>query len=84
MDLSKNKGIKDYTVLLTVIKQQVKRSQLKAVISANSQMLYILVYRKQYINNATGTGMGNKGDRPISKRFEKRISRAKRFFQQKI
>ncbi|MDR2955113.1 MAG: DUF1016 N-terminal domain-containing protein [Prevotella sp.] len=44
MELSQNKGIKDYTVLLAEIKQQVKQSQLKAVISANSQMLYMYWY----------------------------------------
>lgn len=44
MELSQNKGIKDYAVLLAEIKQQVKQSQLKAVISANSQMLYMYWY----------------------------------------
>lgn len=44
MELSHHKGIKDYATLLAEIKQQVKQSQLKAVISANSQMLYMYWY----------------------------------------
>lgn len=44
MELSQNKNTKDYASLLIEIKQQVKRSQLKAVISANSQMLYMYWY----------------------------------------
>jgi len=44
MELSQNQNIKDYTVILTEIKEQVKKSQLKAVLSANSQMLYMYWY----------------------------------------
>lgn len=44
MELSQNKNTKDYASLLLEIKQQVKQSQLKAVISANSQMLYMYWY----------------------------------------
>lgn len=44
MELSQNKNIKDYAILFAEIKQQVKQSQLKAVISANSQMLYMYWY----------------------------------------
>lgn len=44
MELSQNKNTKDYASLLVEIKQQVKQSQLKAVISANSQMLYMYWY----------------------------------------
>lgn len=44
MELSHNKSTRDYAELLTDIKHQVKQSQLKAVVSANSQMLYVYWY----------------------------------------
>lgn len=49
MELSQNKNTKDYASLLIEIKQQVKQSQLKAVISANSQMLYMYWYIGNHI-----------------------------------
>ena len=39
MKALQNTELKDYAILLAEIKQQVKQSQLKAIISANSQML---------------------------------------------
>lgn len=49
MELSQNKNAKDYATLLIEIKQQVKQSQLKAVISVNSQMLYMYWYIGNHI-----------------------------------
>ena len=44
MELSQNQNIEEYAAVLAEIKKQVKKSQLKAVISANSQMLYMYWY----------------------------------------
>ena len=42
--MSQNQNIKDYAAILAEIKEQVRKSQLKAVLSANSQMLYMYWY----------------------------------------
>lgn len=44
MELSQNKNTKDYVVLFSEIKQQVRNSQLKAIMSANGQMIYMNWY----------------------------------------
>lgn len=44
MEFSQNTITKDYAALLAEIKQQVKHSQLKAIVSANNQMLYMYWY----------------------------------------
>lgn len=80
MELSQNKNAKDYATLLIEIKQQVKQSQLKAVISVNSQMLYMYWYiGNNIIQMQKEQGWGAKVIEQLSKDLRKEFPEQKGF-----